>query len=97
MKSAFIGAALAASLLVSFPAAAEKIDLSTWTCSKFQSSSKDEIGIILAWLNGYYRDDDSPAVIDTEKFVADAKKLGEYCAANPELGLITAADKVLGQ
>ena len=33
------------------PARAEKIDLSTGTCSKFQNSDKEEIGIILARLN----------------------------------------------
>ena len=31
-------------------------------------------------------------VIDTEKFVANAKKLGAYCTANPNVGLITAMD-----
>ena len=41
---------LAASIGV---APAEKIDLSTMTCSKFQGSSKDEIGIILTWLDAY--------------------------------------------
>src|ERR1700680_88083 len=85
---------LLASVLVlalgSLPARAEKIDLSTWTCSKFQNSDKEEIGIILAWLNGYYRNEDDPPVIDTDKFVEDAKKLGKYCSANPGIGLITA-------
>jgi acid stress chaperone HdeB len=34
-------------------------------------------------------------VIETGKFVENAKKLGEYCAEHPDNGLITAADKVL--
>jgi acid stress chaperone HdeB len=77
-------------------ASAEQIDLSTWTCKKFQSADKDEIGIILAWLDAYYKDEDDPPIIDTDKFVANAKKLGEYCSAHPELGLITATDKLFG-
>jgi acid stress chaperone HdeB len=75
-------------------ASAEDIDLSTWTCKKFQSASKDDIGVILAWLDGYYRDQDDPPVINTDQFVANAKKLGEYCSAHPDQGLITATDKL---
>lgn len=87
---------LAAACLAS-PAMAEKIDLSTQTCQQFVSSSKDDIMMTLTWLDAYYRDEDSPPVIDTEKFMANAKKLGEYCGANPTVGLITAADKLFGE
>jgi acid stress chaperone HdeB len=73
---------------------AEDIDLSTWTCKKFQSADKETIGIILTWLDGYYKDQDDPPVIELDKFVDNAKKLGEYCSDHPEIGLITAADKL---
>jgi acid stress chaperone HdeB len=76
------------------PAKAADIDLSTWTCRQFQTASKDDIGVILAWLDGYYKDEDDPPVIDTDQFVGNAKKLGEYCAAHPDIGLITATDKL---
>ena len=76
------------------PAFAEDIDLSTWTCKKFQTADKETIEIILTWLDGYYKDQDDPPVIETDAFVENAKKLGEYCAAHPDIGLITAADKV---
>jgi acid stress chaperone HdeB len=29
-----------------------------------------------------------------DKFVDNAKKLGEYCSDHPDIGLITAADKL---
>jgi acid stress chaperone HdeB len=90
-------ALVAAALAVASPACAEKIDLSTVTCKKFVESSKDEIGYILAWLDAYYKDEDDPAIIDTDKLVANAKKLGEYCGANPTVGLITATDKLFGK
>jgi len=90
-----LAAALAAAMLVrGAPAMATDIDLSTWTCQQFQSASKDDIGVILAWLDGYYKDEDDPPVIDTTQFVANAKKLGAYCAAHPDIGLITATDKL---
>ena len=75
---------------------AAPIDLSAQTRKQFQASSPDEIKIILAWLDGYYKDEKDPPVIDTDKFVANAKKLGEYCSANPTIGLITATDKLFG-
>jgi acid stress chaperone HdeB len=90
----FAAAFAATALAWSAPGHADDIDLSTWTCHQFQSASKDDIGVILAWLDGYYKDEDDPPVIDTTQFVANAKKLGEYCAAHPDIGLITATDKL---
>ncbi len=90
-----LAAVLAATLLASAtPVLAADIDLSTWTCQQFVTANKDDIGVILAWLDGYYKDEDDPPVIDTTKFVDNAKKLGEYCAAHPDIGLITATDKL---
>jgi acid stress chaperone HdeB len=96
MKSLFASALIAGLVLGAAPAPAETIDLSTWTCSKFQGSDKETIGVVLAWLDGYYQDENAPAVIDTNKFVANAKKIGEYCSKNPTVGLITATDKLFG-
>jgi acid stress chaperone HdeB len=89
-----VGCSLALSLA---PARAEKIDLSTMTCKQFMAISKDEMGIILTWLDAYYKEEDDPPVIDTEKFTRNAGKLGGYCAQNPTIGLITATDKLFGK
>ena len=86
-----LGAAMLAS---SVPAMADDIDLSTWTCAQFQSASKDDIGVILAWLDGYYKEENEPPVINTDELVAKAKKLGQYCAAHPDEDLIGATDKL---
>jgi acid stress chaperone HdeB len=76
----------------SAPAKANEIDLSAWTCKQFQSASKDQVTLILAWLDGYYRAEDDPPVIDTDQLGVNAKKLGDYCATHPDAKLITAAD-----
>jgi acid stress chaperone HdeB len=76
---------------------AEKIDFSTMTCKQFLQSSKDGIGLIPAWLDGYYHDEKDPPVFDTEKFQDNAKMLAQSCVADPELGLITVADKLFGK
>ena len=92
IHSAVMAAVLATFLAWSAPAKANTIDLSTWTCKQFQSASKNEITLILAWLDGYYRAEDDPLVVDTDQLDANAKKLGAYCAVHPDTKLITAAD-----
>ena len=83
---------LAPFLCCGTPAKASEIDLSTWTCRQFQSAPKDEVTLILAWLDGYYRADEDPAVIDIDQLAANARKLGSYCSAHPDTKLMTAAD-----
>jgi acid stress chaperone HdeB len=85
---------LAAGMIACSPAWADDIDLSTMTCKQFLSAKDETIKLILTWLDGYYKDQDDPPVIDTDQFVDDAKKLGTYCGEHPDQGLITAADKV---
>jgi acid stress chaperone HdeB len=91
MKSSFL---VACALLLATPALAEDIDLAAWSCNKFMNASKEDVGVILAWLDGYYKEEDEPPLIDTDELVAKAKKLGEYCAAHPEISLIEATDKL---
>ena len=61
------------------------------------SSSKDNIGIILAWLDGYYKENNAPPIFDSDKFKKDSENLAKYCADHPTAGLITAADETLGK
>jgi acid stress chaperone HdeB len=90
-------ALVAAVLALASPASAEKWDLSTVNCQTFLNFDKDTVNILLAWLDAYYKDENDPAVIDTNKYLANAKKLGEYCRANPSIGLITATDELFGK
>jgi acid stress chaperone HdeB len=101
MKFLIAGAAttvLAAVALVAPPARAEVLDLSTITCKQFFEGMKsDEVTVIISWLHGYYREEKDPPVIDTDKFKSDLGKFGTYCGKNPTVGIITAADQVLGK
>ena len=87
-----IAVILSGILFWSAAATANEIDLSAWTCKQFQSAAKDEVTLILAWLDGYYRAEDDPPVIDSKQLDANAKKLSDDCAAHPGTKLITAAD-----
>ena len=50
----------ATTLLAASPATSQVLDLSTIKCGDFISSSKENIGIVLAWMNAYYKDEDDP-------------------------------------
>jgi acid stress chaperone HdeB len=79
------------------PSHAVVIDLSMMTCQEFLATNKDEIRIIWAWLDGYYKDEQDPPIIDTNTLADNLKKLDEYCAANPTIHLITATNKLFGK
>jgi acid stress chaperone HdeB len=89
---------VAATVGTTFPAQAQKqqFDLSLITCKQFFEYSKDNLAIMLMWLDGYYADEDAPPIVDFDKMGENSKKLGEYCTRNPGHSVITAADKVLG-
>lgn len=86
-----------AALSAPLPAAAEKLDLSTITCKKFLEYDKENIGLLLTWLEGYYSADDDDPVIDFQKMAENGKALGAECAKEPSIGLITAAEKIYGK
>jgi len=92
MNRLVIALLASAAVLSSAPAKAQVVDLSTITCKDFFEGPNERISYVLFWLDAYYRDEDDPAVIDFNKVKANAAKLGEYCAKNPTIGLITAAD-----
>jgi len=88
----------AATLMLSSAAAnATVLDLSTMNCKQFVDSDKDTIMMVLTWMDGWYKGDSDEAVIDTEVFVKNAKKFGEYCGKNPTMSIVNAAEEVLGK
>ena len=79
------------------PAYAVVLDLATMSCKQFIDSKPDDIQMVLTWIDGWYKGDSDEALIDTEVFIANAKKFGAYCAANPNVSIVTAAEKILGE
>jgi hypothetical protein len=51
VKAVVVVGVFAGVLTWSAPAKVNEIDLSAWTCKQFQSASKDQVTLILAWLN----------------------------------------------
>jgi acid stress chaperone HdeB len=84
-------------VLFSVPAHAVVLDLSTMTCKQFLESGDDGIKMVLTWMDGWYKGDSDEAIIDTEVFVNNAKKFGAFCATNPNISIVNAAEKILGE
>jgi acid stress chaperone HdeB len=84
-------------LLPTVPANAVVLDLSTMTCKQFIESGDDTIKLVLTWMDGWYKGDSDEAIIDTEVFVNNAKKFGTYCAKNPTISIVNAAEEILGK
>jgi acid stress chaperone HdeB len=87
----------AALVLSSVPAKAVVLDLSTMTCKQFIESGDDVIKMVLTWMDGWYKGDEDEAIIDTDVFIDNAKKFGTFCAANPTISIVNAAEKILGK
>ena len=79
------------------PAGAVVFDLSTLTCKQFVEGDADSIKMVLTWLDGWYKGDEDEAIIDTDVFVDNAKKFGKFCATNPSISIVNAAEKILGK
>ena len=91
-------AALAAVMLSAAPALAENnLDLSKVTCKDFLAAGKDNISIILTWLDAYYLGKDDPPVIDFDRMAKSGQALGKYCGENGDATLAKAADKVMSK
>jgi acid stress chaperone HdeB len=72
-----------------------KIDMSELTCKQFAGYDKDNMSVIMMWLEGYYTDEKDDAVIDFGKMAGDTAHLLVYCGDHPDDDIITAADEVI--
>ena len=91
----FLIVALAVAALATASASAQSVDVSTITCKDFSAHKKDDMVAIMMWLSGYYTKDDDPTVIDFAKVKAKTDKIADYCAKNPAVGLVPAAEPIL--
>lgn len=94
LSSVVVAATLA---LAPVSANAVVLDLATMTCKQFVDSDEKTISMVLTWMDGWYKGDSDEAIIDTDVFVENAKKIGGFCGANPTVSIVTAAERVLGE
>jgi acid stress chaperone HdeB len=75
----------------------DRIDLTGFTCKQFLQMNRDDALIVVGWLQGYYLDEHALPVVDFARLSADSVSLADRCAARPDQGVLTAADRVFGR
>jgi hypothetical protein len=75
----------------------QKVDLGNITCKEFTMLPKDTIWTVTIWLDGYYTDDEDPAVVEIEKLKSKAEQLVAFCTENPKASLLAAAQDALAK
>ena len=76
---------------------AETVDLATIKCSDIASMSDEEGAYFFVWLHGYFGGEAGDTTMDLSEMETAGKLIGEYCAANPDVGILSAARQALGE
>jgi acid stress chaperone HdeB len=89
-----IGVLLAASTAAS---RAEVIDLATVKCSDLASMSAEDSGFFFTWVHGYFGGQSGDTTMDLDAMEEAGKAIGEYCGANPDVGVLAAVKQLSDQ
>ena len=92
-----LAASAIAALFLTVPAQAETVDLATVKCSELADMKADDASFMFAWMLGYAGGQTGTTTLDLSAMEAVGTDIGEYCAANPEVGLLSAATEVMSQ
>jgi acid stress chaperone HdeB len=75
---------------------AASVNLDAESCRDFLRADTAEVETTLAWLDGYYQEEDVPPVIDFDVLKTNAAKLKAYCAAHGDETVGAAANSLFG-
>jgi acid stress chaperone HdeB len=92
-----VGAALLALLAAPMTAQAETIDLATVKCSDLGTMDENASTFVFTWLLGYQSGTAGTTTMDLGAMEDLGKKIGEYCGANPDVGLLSATTAVMSE
>jgi acid stress chaperone HdeB len=92
-----MAAAAIAALLFAAPASAETIDLATVKCSELGTMDEQGATFMFTWLLGYASGQAGTTTMDLTAMENTGTEIGEYCAKNPDVGLLSAATQVMSE
>ena len=75
----------------------QAINLSTLKCKDFIELPKETIASLTVWLDGYYTDEEDAALFEPDKLKTKTEKLTAFCAQNPKIGVMAAAEGVMAK
>jgi acid stress chaperone HdeB len=88
---------LAAILAASSGAQAQvMLDLSKVTCDQWVKYQVADPKFIAMWLSGYFHGKRGDTMIDTQKLIADADAVENYCFKNPKALLMPSVEAIVG-
>ena len=93
---AAVGAAVAA-LIVSAAKAQDIVEVSKITCEEFAAYKIMDPAKIAIWLSGYYNGKQGNTSVDRVQLNESTQKLEEYCLQNPEILVMQAFEKLVGE
>ena len=64
------------------------------SCSQLLNTDKQNTIYLIVWLRGFWTDADEPMILDLERLRADADRVTEFCAKNPDMKVFRAADTI---
>ncbi len=92
-----LGTALLTAFILTPPANAEVIDLATVKCSELATMDNEAGTFLFTWLLGYQSGTAGTTTMDIGAMDQLGKSIGEYCGANPDVGILAASTEVMGQ
>jgi acid stress chaperone HdeB len=92
-----LAVALLALAAATTQARAETIDLATVKCSDLASMDENASGFMFTWLLGYQSGQAGTTTLDLGAMESLGGKIGEYCAQNPDVGLLSATTAVMSE
>src|SRR5262245_56776350 len=84
-----------AAVLAATGATAQAMYLARMKCKDFIELPKETVTSLTIWLDGYLTDDEEPRVVDLAQIKIKAEKLSLFCAQNPTVSLLSAAEDVI--
>jgi hypothetical protein len=86
------------------PASAESIDASAFSCKELtdalnSADESDQYGatVLLYWMHGYLATEEQGTVVDFDQALKAFERTAEFCAQNPNIGVMTASQKYMGE
>ena len=87
---------LAVALMASWlnTASAQKFDLDLLSCRELLGTDRQNMTYLIVWLRGFWTEADEAMILDLERLRADADKMTDFCASNPDLKVFAAAKRL---
>jgi hypothetical protein len=97
MKTAVMAVLAAGLAMTPLAARAQVIDVATVKCSELASMSDEEGSFLFTWLLGYQGGLNGTTTMDIGEMETIGQKIGEYCAENPDAGVLSATTEVMSE